>query len=41
MALDMASRTRLGCACETGSSTVQLILQARRLEIKGERWTLV
>lgn len=41
MALDMAPRMRSGCACETGSSTVQLILQARRLEIKGERWTLV
>lgn len=40
-ALDMALRMHLGCACETGSSTVQLILQARRLEIKSERWTLV
>lgn len=41
MALDTAPRTRLGCACVTGSSTLQLILQARTLEIKGERWTLV
>lgn len=30
----------LGCAHETGSRTVQLI-HNRRLEIKGERWTLV
>lgn len=41
MALDTAPRTRLGCACETGSSHLQLIFQARTLEINGERWTLV
>jgi len=39
MALDMAPRMQLGCACPT--STMQLILQARRLEMKGEIWTLV
>lgn len=40
-ALDTALRMRLGCACESGSSTVQLLLQARRLKINGKRWTVV
>lgn len=35
VALDRSPRMHLGCARETGSRTVQLIIHDRRLEIKG------